>query len=287
MALHPLLDFPRFSRDDVLAVTGLSAGELKGILDRKQVDLGPAHYPGSGRPRLYTGRDVLKLSASRVMSQLGLPLRQMDDVARVVDRREFAVSQLVDEGHLWLAIYPASKHDWRVRKCWNDLSKYKLPAAVQLLDVDQLIDETLAKLQAVVSGWPMPDFDAISHEGNDKPRSVGTDDFYVRWTKDADGRRCLVGLSAGETDELREIKDRIETNRGAMNLFGMEPEDIKKKLRHLSALSEAERGGFSCPDPWTDEHDFERTMLRADELEAKHEAAWRARLQAELRQGAD
>jgi hypothetical protein len=230
---------------------------------------------------------LVKLCVARVMSDLRLPLRQVSDVVDAVSRRVGTRLSFVDDGHLWLAMYPVSRNDWRIVKCWEDISKYELPLAVQLLDVDQLIDETLAKLQAVVSGWPMPDFDAIPHESNEGRRSVGSDDFYVRWTKDADGRRCLVGLSADETDELREIKDRIATNRGAMNLFGMGPEDIKKKLRHLSALSETEREGFSCSDPWTDEHDFERTMLRADELEAKHEAAWRARLQAELQQGAD
>lgn len=252
MALHPVLDFPRFATDDVLTVTGLSAGELKGLLDRRQFNLALGQNPGSGRSRQFAGRDVLKLSVRRAMAPLGLPLTQVQRVADLVEERAATRFQNQDTEHLRFAIYPISEGNWHIITIWSDISAYKLPLAVQLLDVDGLIDETLARLQAVIDGRPLPSRDVATKEAYASPQSPDND-FYKRWMRDEKGRQCLVGLDFAETHELKEIRERIWANARDPGCY-----------------------------PWTDDRTEEGDLQREHELEAKHEAVRRRRFDAHL-----
>ena len=64
--IDPLLDEPVFTRWDVTSIAEISDGQLKGILDRKQIVLGTEHNPGSGRRRMFTGADHVRRAASEL-----------------------------------------------------------------------------------------------------------------------------------------------------------------------------------------------------------------------------
>ena len=70
-----LLDAEQFSQADALAVTGLSAGQLKGILDRRQITLRSQHNPGTGRRRMFCGDDIIRLATAYEASRIDFPLR--------------------------------------------------------------------------------------------------------------------------------------------------------------------------------------------------------------------
>jgi hypothetical protein len=199
-AYNALLDEPQFSRTDVLDITGLSDGQLKGILDRQQVVLRAEHNPGTGRRRMFTGSDIIKIAVANGMSGIGFPMRWAylvaDDVAR---RASFRMEGVDFTPGLSIATYPnATGDDWvRVPIYTNMPEQPKLPAFVQLLKVDQLIDEIVAKLKAVVEEKPLPSFDIPEPEPPDP-------DFARRRAKDEQGRDVLVGLTHEETTLYQE-----------------------------------------------------------------------------------
>lgn len=253
MELHPLLDFPRFSQADVLAVCETTAGELKGMIDRKDVTLALGHNPGRGRPRQYTGRDILKLRTGRVMGPLGLPLGQLQRIADEVEKRAISRFLNVDRDHLQIAIFPTASGEWALVTLWDVPEKLKLPVAVQMLDVDRLINETLARLQAVIDGRPLPSFEVPIEEPYPSPYSP-ENDFFMRWTRDEKGRQVLVGLTYEETIEYRDFQDR--------------------SLRYVID---------SKATLWEDQDAQSREIERAvGELGRKHDAARRARVEAEF-----
>jgi hypothetical protein len=203
----PILYDPQFSRDDVLKVCDTSSGTLKGILDRKQVTLRSEHNPGTGRRRMFTGGDILKINTAIIASGIGFPLRWVYILADQVERR--ALGRLTGtslEGcqHYGMAFHPnKAGDDWAFVPIKDGQEATPLPIACQIIDVDRLIDETLAKLNAVVNDEPIPSFD-IPEPKFENPYSP-EHDFFGIWTKDEQDRNCLVGLTFDETAEYQEL----------------------------------------------------------------------------------
>jgi len=257
----PLLDEPQFSRDDVFNVCGISSGVLKGILDRKQVLLATEHNPGTGRRRMFTGSDVLKINTAVTAGTINFPLRWAYLLAdQVVTRANTRRSALGEPEHrLKYAFYPAKDgEDWAIVAVRDDEPVAPLPIAVQLLDVDRLIDETLAKLNAIVDEQPIPSFEI--------PEVASTDpwapenDFFHAWGLDDQGRRCLVGLTHEETGEYLNLQDLWIKDRS------QEPDSEGKMRVIISDAQEARR------DVLSERHEDARLHRLAKERAEKHNA---------------
>jgi len=143
----PILNDQQFSRDDVLRITTLSAGQLKGILDREQVTLRSNHNPGSGRRRMFAGSDILKIETARVAGEIGFPLKRVYQLADRVDRRATHVLDGTAKSETFkkmgLAFYPNKDGtDIAFVPILDGKPASPLPVAVRVLDVDRLITET-------------------------------------------------------------------------------------------------------------------------------------------------
>ena len=246
----PILDEPQFSQADALAVCEMTAGELKGMIDREQVRLRRDHNPGSGRRRLYAGSDILKLKTGRIMSPLGFPLRWLYLLADQVEQRASARLVGLDiTPKLRIATYPISDGDWAQVPIWDGMTDPpKLPLAVQILEVDRLIDEMLARLQALIEEKPLPSFEVPAPEAEPSPYSP-ENDFFLRWAKDEQGRDVMVGLTYEETAEYQAHRDRDLLHRLDDNSF-----------------------------PWPSVEEMHREKRRSIELHDKHELARLKRL---------
>lgn len=196
-----ILTAAQFTRQDVLQLSGLSDAQLKNTLDRELVRLHSDHNPGTGRRRMFTGGDILKIIVAHRMSAIGFPMKWGHLVADDIERR--AISRLigldiyVEYGFL---TYPMSNGDW-ARVPFHDgmTEKPNLPSAYQVVEVDRLIDEVMAKLNALVADQPIPDFSVPDIEPEPNPYSP-ENDFFLAWTKDDQGRNVLRGLSFEETE---------------------------------------------------------------------------------------
>jgi hypothetical protein len=204
----PLLDEPQFSRDDVLRVTGLSSGQLKGMLDRDQVTLHANHKIGHGRRFLFTGGDIIKIEAARVASGLGFPLRWVSVLADKIAGRAVnllaGVNGILGSKEFALATYPnADGSDWVFVPITETGPASPLPVGVLTIDVDRLIEETRQKLQALVDeADAMPDFSIPEVRDDLAERYIR--DFF---DKDEHGRIVRVGLTWEETRELNAIEE--------------------------------------------------------------------------------
>lgn len=204
-----ILDEPQFARRDVLELTGLSDAQLKNTLDRDLVSLANRHNPGTGRRRMFTGGDVLKLTVAHTMSAIGFPMRWSHIIADQVERRAInRVIGLASGTDLMIATYPnAAGDDWAfVTLSSENQDPPGLPLAVQLLAVDKLIDNTLAKLRALVADEPIPDLAFKFPELEPSPYSP-ENDFFRMWATDGEGRTIRTGLTFEETQELGSLEE--------------------------------------------------------------------------------
>jgi hypothetical protein len=202
----PLLDDQQFTAADVLQVTGLSAGQLKGILDRHQITLSENHNPGTGRRRMFTGQDLIALSAVQAASRIGFPLRWGNVLAQQVvgfaNRMHMEKKCGVKTPHLALAFYPADDgEDWAFVPIYDGDETISLPTAFQVLDVTREVDQTLAKLQAIVDDIPVPEFNPPKPPPAQNQYAPSSN-FFKMWTKDEAGNWLLVGLNLEETREF-------------------------------------------------------------------------------------
>lgn len=202
----PILSSQQFTVADVLAASNLSAGQLKGILDRKQITLSTNHNPGTGRRRMFTGQDIIALSAVQAAGRVGFPLRWGNVLAQQVvgfaGRMHIERIGGIKTPHLALAFYPSSDgEDWAFVAIYDGEERSPLPTAFQILDVTKEVGQTLAKLQAIVEDKPLPDFSLPDPKLELNPYSPASN-FFRAWEKSENGRWIYVGLSEGETDEL-------------------------------------------------------------------------------------
>jgi hypothetical protein len=229
-----ILSADQFSRRDVIELTGLTDSQLKNTLDRDLVQLTSRHNPGSGRRRMFTGGDILKIVVAHTMSAIGFPMKWSYLIANDVERR--ASNSLIGAAKLdglKVASYPQEDGDWaRVEIRPGDPDPAPLPIAYQILEVDRIINETLAKLRALIAEQPVPSFKVPDIKAAD-PFSP-ENDFFKRWDADAQGRRVLVGLSFEETIEYHDggsdSKDRF-----------LELHDKHEQARFARLNAEAER----------------------------------------------
>jgi hypothetical protein len=147
-----ILDAAQFTRRDVLEVTGLSDAQLKNTLDRNLVRLREQHNPGTGRRRMFTGSDILKIEVAHAMSEIGYPMKWgylvADEIAQRAVNLLIGLAQSNDHA---LVTYPISKDDWERIWVSADREKPALPVAYQILEADRLIAEVLAKLNALIA----------------------------------------------------------------------------------------------------------------------------------------
>ena len=164
-----ILLHPQFSRAEVLEATGISSGQLKGMIDREQVRLGDRHNPGTGRRRLYTGEDIIKIQTAVTASEIGFPLRWAYLLADNVARR--AINRLIGlaEGSEYaLATWPQSSgEDWAFAPLYEGQEDDPgVPFAFQVVRVDALIDLVFEKLVALINDEPIPACDVYGlHRG--------------------------------------------------------------------------------------------------------------------------
>lgn len=203
-----ILDDAQFTRHDVLQVTGLSDAQLKNTLDRDLVQLRSEHNPGSGRRRMFTGSDILKLVVAHTMSGIGFPMKWSYLVADEIERR--ASSRLLGialEEDYGFITYPMSNGDWARIAVYNGMKETpNLPTAYQIVEVDRLIDEVLAKLHALVDEVPLPVFTVAEPKPEPSPYSP-ENDFFRMWDKDEQGRTIRVGLNYEESQDLIQLEE--------------------------------------------------------------------------------
>jgi hypothetical protein len=196
-----ILDSPQFTRWDVTAVAEISDGQLKGILDRKQVVLSTKHNPGSGHRRMFTGSDVLKIVVAVSLSRCGFPLEFVHLVADALVRRAASkLAGLTDQPNFCLAAFPVrggkrgeQTWTWQIAPVWDDMpERPHLPPFVHLIAADVVIDQILNRLQMLIEEAPGP---------------TGPLKYLPGWTTE----RTLVGLDEAETAEFSELAGQAKS----------------------------------------------------------------------------
>lgn len=204
-------DTPQFSVQDVSAVTGATPKALEHFVDPKRglVRLLGNHVnPGTGKRRLFTGGQVLMVSAAYTMGGIGFPQRWSMALAETVERRAKARAiGLSIETAMSIVTFPMRNGDWAFHAIYNETTDHPaLPRAVQILDVDRLIDEVAAQLTAIISGEDIPDFTPPDPVVPPNPYSPKAN-FFKAWAKDEAGRWVYVGLNWQETQDLLDHQD--------------------------------------------------------------------------------
>jgi hypothetical protein len=164
-------DTGQFTRPQAAAITGLTDGQLKGILDRKLVKLA-SHNPGSGHSRLFSISDLIKIAVANAMARIGVPMRTLancaesvDDEARLLFRRGPVTSYATRDhwkedlptGGSHLMLYPAKGRDgpWTVDSRFLDSEDdplgWERPTCYVLLNTDEVILQTLARIASYVT----------------------------------------------------------------------------------------------------------------------------------------
>ena len=205
-----ILDRPQFLMPDVCAITGATSKALEHFLNpkREMVRLMGSHVnPGTGKRRMFTGEQVLMIAAAYAMNKIGFPQRWSIPMSETVARRaKHRLIGLARETGFTILTYPMANGDWAVTNVYLEREdEPKLPVAVQVLDADRLIDETLSQLRAIAADEEMPDFSVPDPEPEPNPYSPKSN-FFRAWEKDESDRWVYVGLDFEETEML--LKDR-------------------------------------------------------------------------------
>lgn len=206
-----LLAERQFTSHDVMQIVGITDKQLEHVVDPKRaiVPLTSHEYARlRGVRRLFSGGDVLKIATVFAVNDVGFPQKFMATLANTVMQRTMTVCDppLDLTPNLMIATWPMkSGEDWALSTLHaNRTSDPKLPVACILIDVDRLIRETVAKLEAVVEGRDIPNFDIPDPVPEPSPY-FPENDFFRAWTKDSEGRDCRVGLTFEETQEYNAL----------------------------------------------------------------------------------
>lgn len=197
---------PQFTVTDVCGLTGATPKALEHFVDpsRGMVRLLGNHVnPGKGKRRMFTGGQVLMIKAAYVMNSLGFPQRfSMAMSESVLRRAESLTFGTAVQTNMTILTYPMKNGDWAVVPIYTETDKEpNLPLAVQALDVDRLVSETKAQLEAIVAGEEIPNFDVPDIEPDPNPYSPASN-FFRAWDKDDINRWKYVGLNWDESQEL-------------------------------------------------------------------------------------
>ncbi len=199
-----ILDARQFLSTDVCSVVGINAKQLEHVVDPKRDIVQLTVHQDTrthGKRRLFSGNDVLKIATVFAINGIGFPQRWAYQISEEVARR--AGNRLVGldlSPNLILACYPIQDgKDWARVPIYDGMKEEpKLPIAVQFIQIDRLIDETLAKLRAVIAEAPLPDFKIPNPEVEPSPYSP-ENDFFLAWKKNENGKNVRVGLTLKET----------------------------------------------------------------------------------------
>ena len=202
-------DKPQFTVAEVCKITGTTPKALEHFLNpaRGLVRLmGDWVNPGTGKRRIFTGAQVLQIAAAYTMNHIGFPQRWSIGLTEHVARRANARTiGLAVHTELSIVTYPMSNGDWALIPIYKEMTQEpKLPVAVHVLDVDQLIDQVLQQLLAVVAGEDIPDFTVPDIKP--EPDWFGPNGGLNAWEQDTAGNWLFVGLTLDETRELMSLK---------------------------------------------------------------------------------
>lgn len=200
---------PQFTVAEVCKITGATPKALEHFLNpaRGMVRLmGEWVNPGTGKRRMFNGAQVLQIAAAYAMKDIGFPQRWSiplsDTVARRAKSRAIGLNTQTD---MSIITYPMSNGDWAVVPIYREMTEEpKLPVAVQVLDVDRLIDQVQAQLTAIVAGEDIPSFTIPDIEP--EPNWVGPNGGLRAWKKDEAGNWLLKGLTLEETREYMALQ---------------------------------------------------------------------------------
>jgi hypothetical protein len=202
---------PQFLVSDVCKITGATPKAIEHLVNPKR-DLvrlvGPHVNPGTGRRRVFSGGQVLMIAAAFAMTRIGFPQRWVRTLADDVERRAINRSgPAVFETDLVIITYPMNEgDDWVVTRIYNERpDKPNIPVAVHVLDVDRLIDQVKAQLEAMIADEEVPDFTVPDPKPEPNPYGPASN-FFRAWAKSESGRWVYVGLTEAETDELLNLQ---------------------------------------------------------------------------------
>lgn len=198
-------DEPQFTVHDVCSLTGATPKAIEHFVDqsRNMVRLITREAnPGKGRRRLFTGGQVLMIKAAYVMNAIGFPQKFSASMAEQVMHRATGLTNgLAIQTKMHLISYPMANGDWAAIPIYAETEEEpQLPVVVQVLDVDRLVAETRAQLEAIIEGKEVPDF-AVPEIKPENPYSPASN-FFRAWEKDDLGRWKRVGLTWEESEEL-------------------------------------------------------------------------------------
>jgi hypothetical protein len=163
--LHSLFYEASYSRGDIVLATELTEKALEHMTRPG----GPLRWAGGsqqGRPRKYTGHDILMIEVMRRLSLFGVPWRASLDARDAVSQRvSWVLGGLVSpNAEYGLVLYPYKTPDHADRTEWACIGFTEgqpepwSPPACLTLAVDRVIHETIAKLRALRDGTEMPRF---------------------------------------------------------------------------------------------------------------------------------
>lgn len=232
-----LLNERQFTSEDVTRVLGITDKQLEHAIDPKRAVVRLTVHETArirGLRRLFSGGDVLALATVFAANSVGFPMRFMQVLAESVDRRAMTLCpRKIDlTPDFAIATWPMkSGDDWAVAHLHaNRDTEPKLPVACIVIDIDRLIRETVAKLEAVIEGSEIPNFDVPDPVPEPSPYSP-ENDFFLAWMKDETGRDCRVGLTHEETVEFEAL---VSSKTHEMSDAASERED-ELRTRHEAA----------------------------------------------------
>lgn len=200
---YSILNERQFTSADVCEVVGINAKQLEHAIDPKRSILTLSTHEEArikGKRRLFTGSDCLKINALFVANAIGFPQRYASTLAEDISRRAAnRLSGLDTTPNLAIAAWRMKNGDWVRQPLHSAASdEPKLPLAFQLIAVDELIDQTLKKLDAVIADVEIPIFD-VPDPVPELSLHSPENDFFQAWTKDEQGRNVRIGLTYEET----------------------------------------------------------------------------------------
>jgi hypothetical protein len=161
----------RFTRQNVIDVTGVAQHQLHNWVSRKWLTLSGEQNPGKGRRRLYAGSDVINVAFGLELQPFGM-MQLADLLARTQQIASRAYRMLLDPNFEFgraYAVVPAEAGDWRYVAFGPGTARsgHDFCAAV-IVDLDRIILETLERLTSLVSGGhvsPVPPVDGRTRDG--------------------------------------------------------------------------------------------------------------------------
>jgi len=155
---HSILELPRFTRQDVTGIVGVSDHQLHNWVSRKWLTLSGEQNPGKGRKRLFTGSDVLTIAFGLELQPFGM-IQVADLLSRTQQMSKRAYRMLFDPAFTCgraVAVVPSPEgKGWLYVPYGPGTARqgHDFKAAV-IVDVDRLTLETLERLVAAGGGMP-------------------------------------------------------------------------------------------------------------------------------------